>query len=292
MLSIIFNLMLKLAELKKLFPERNKLSHKGDNGRVLVVGGSIDYYGAPIFSGLGSLYGGADLTYLAVPECNFDVSRSLYPDFVVKKYSGNYLNMNGFDMIMAMAQKCDVVVIGPGLGDREETLETVKNIVLKVGKTTILDTKAMQVLQMIDQIPLPQKIVITPHHLEFELLTGKSFKIQQGIEQKSAILRTVAADMNINILLKGPQDILVSERGEVQVNTNGNAGMTVGGSGDVLAGLVGGLISQKIEPYDACLIAVYALGKAGDKLFKEKGYFYSATDLANEIPYVLKDFVS
>jgi NAD(P)H-hydrate epimerase len=150
----------------------------------------------------------------------------------------------------------------------------------------------MQVLQMIDQIPLPQKVIITPHHLEFELLTGKPFKIQQEYEHKAAILRTVATDLHINILLKGPQSILVSDRGEVQVNANGNAGMTVGGSGDVLAGLVAGLISQKVAPYDACLIASFTLGKAADQLFKEKGYFYSSSDLANEIPYVLKDFVS
>lgn len=283
--------MFKLADFKKTVPKRDPLSYKSKNGRVLVVGGSIDYHGAPLFSAWGALNSGADLVYMAVPECNFDVSRNFAPDLIVHKYPGEFLNTRGQEIILTMAQKADAVIFGPGLGDRTETMRALKFLVEHLSVPTILDTTAIQVLEMIEKMPLKQKLVITPHHTEFEKLTGKSFKISDPSDHKVRVIRTLAKDLGINILLKGPIDIIAGDDGRIEENSNGNAGMTVGGSGDVLSGLVAGLLAQGLSPFDASACGAYILGTCGDRLFKVKGYAYTASDLAQEIPFVVKDIL-
>ncbi len=283
--------MFNLKNYKKAFPKRDPFSYKGKNGRVLIVGGSIDFHGAPIFSALGALNSGVDLVSLAVPECNFDVTRSHAPDFIVRKYPGEFLNTRSQEMILQMAKKADVVVFGPGLGERTETMRALKQLVEQIGIPTILDASAIQALEMIDKMPLKQPLVITPHHTEFEKLTGKSFRIEDPSDHKVRVIRTLAKDLKINILLKGPIGVIVGEDGSVEENDTGNAGMTVGGSGDVLSGLIAGLIAQGLKPYEACGSAAYILGLSADKLIKEKGYAFSSSDLAHEIPFIVKDIL-
>jgi NAD(P)H-hydrate epimerase len=283
---------IKASDVRSAYPKRAPDSHKGMNGTIMIVGGSIDYYGAPLLCGYGALYGGADLAYIFVPECNFDVSRTHYPDFIVKKFPGEYLDMKGVTPILEFAKKCDVLLMGPGMGDREESAEAMKNIIENCPIPMLLDAAAIQVLQKIKNFPLSQKVVITPHHNEFEHLTGKDVKVSGSISGKVVLARTIATDLKINILLKGPQSIAASEDGTTVMNDNGNAGMTVGGSGDVLSGYIAALMGQGANPYDACRIASYVYGKTGDELFKQKGYCYTASDLAAELPYVIRQFVS
>lgn len=282
---------LKLSSVRRIFPRRAADSHKGMNGRVMIVGGSIDYHGAPILCALGALYGGCDLVYLFVPEAIFDVTRSKYPDFIVRSFPGDYLDLKSVTPILEFAKKCDAILIGPGLGEREETFEALLQIVPKLDIPTVLDASAIQIFQKIKEVPLPQKIVITPHHNEFEHLTGKDIKVNSTMSGKVVLVRTIATDLKINILLKGPTDLIASEEGEMVMNSTGNAGMTVGGSGDVLAGFVTSLIAQGSEPFAACKIAAYLFGKTGDSLLKQKGYCFSATDLAMELPYVIKEAI-
>ena len=194
--------MFKLSELKKKISKRDPLSHKGQNGRVLIVGGSIDYHGAAIFAALGALNSGVDLVYMAVPECNFDVSRNYAPDFIVRKYPGEFLTSRAQEIVLALAKKVDTVVFGPGLGDKPETLRAIKYLVEHIDAQTILDASAIQVLDLLDKMPLKQPLVITPHHGEFEKLTGKPFKISDPKDHKIRIIRTLANDLKINILLK------------------------------------------------------------------------------------------
>jgi hydroxyethylthiazole kinase-like uncharacterized protein yjeF len=282
---------IKITEIKKRVPKRKKESHKHDNGQVLIVGGSIDYHGAPLLAALGALRSGVDLVYLAVPECNFEVTRAFSPSIIVHKFPGEFLSSRGRELIMSMALEVDTVVFGPGLGDRPETRKTLKELVEKIGKPTVLDANAIQVLEDIEKMPLPQKLVITPHHGEFEKLTGKPFKIRDPHDHKGRLIRALATDLRMNILLKGPVDIIASDDGKLEENNTGNPGMTVGGSGDVIAGLTAGLMAQGIKPFDACCAAAFVLGKAGDRLLKTKGFGYDAEDLANEVPFVLKELL-
>lgn len=281
---------IKKSVVRDLWPKRDENSHKGQNGRVVIIGGSIDYSGAPILAGLGSLYSGADLVYLYVPECNFECSRSMYPDFIVKKYPGEFLTPRyAADIIEFAKKKADSLLIGPGLGEREQTQEAILEIVNNLHIPMVLDAEAMMVLKKIDKFPLQQQIVITPHQNEFKHLVDRDIVVSENDPKSSVLLRSVAMDLHINVLLKGHVDYVSSEEGVVETNRTGNAGMTVGGSGDVLAGVVATLLAQGLDGFNAARCASYYVGVAGDMLKKNKGYHFSASDIAMMLPYALPE---
>ena len=278
---------IKKSLAKDLLPKRSPSSHKGQNGKVLIVGGSLDYYGAPVLSGLGALYSGVDLVYLYVPECNFDCARSLYPDFIVKKYPGEFLTERYAEGIIELGKKCNSILIGPGLGEKEQTQAAVLEILENLNIPTVLDADAIMVLKNIQKFPLPQPIVITPHQNEFQHLVDREIKVDAEDSKFVVLLRSIAMDLHISILLKGQTDYIASEEGLVELNKTGNAGMTVGGSGDVLAGVVASFMAQGLEAFDAARCAAYYVGTAGDLLKKEKGYLFSASDIAMMLPYAI-----
>ena len=289
---------IKKSEVVKIFPRRDPSSHKGDNGRVLIIGGSINYFGAPVLAGLGALNSGADLVYLLVPECNFDVSRSFYPDFIVRKYPGNFLNSRVLDNISELLDNVDAVLIGPGLAEETEILRTVTLIIKKAKCPVILDAEAIPAIAQLGLIGdktghhenLPE-IIITPHRNEMnELLEGET--LPENIEQQIKAVEDFAKKWNVTVLLKGHTDIIASPNRETRTNLTGNAGMTVGGSGDVLAGFVTSLIAQHARPYEACKCSAFLMGLAGDNLYKSKGYNFIATDLAQELPYTIYSVIN
>src|SRR3990167_2109173 len=252
------------------FPKRKVSSHKGDNGRVLIVGGSIDYYGAPILSALGALYSGVDVVYLYVPECNFECTISMYPDFIVKKYPGEFLTERYAENIIEFGKKCGSILIGPGLGEREQTMSAVTEIVKNLHIPTVLDSAAMLVLKKIEKFPLQQPIVITPHQNEFQNLVDREIHVTEEDSKSIIFLRSLSMDLHINVLLKSYVDYVSSEEGVVETNFTGNAGMTVGGTGDVLAGVAASFLAQGLDGFDAARCAAYFTGAAGDFLNKQK----------------------
>lgn len=279
---------IKKSTVKDLLPKRLNGSHKGDNGKVLIVGGSENYYGAPVLAGLGALRAGADLVYLMVPEGNFEATRSLYPDFIVRKFPGEHLTKRYAEKVINFAKKCDTVLIGPGIGENERTLEAVQEIVKNLKSSTILDADAISVLKKIKKFPLNQELTITPHNNEFKNLVDREIYVKEEDTKSVILLRSISMDLHVNILLKGEKDFISSNEGIVETNITGNAGMTVGGSGDVLAGVVAGLISQGLEGFDACRCAAYFAGIAGDKLAKKYGNGFLASELARAIAEVMK----
>ncbi len=279
---------IKNSTIKKLLPRRDVASHKGQNGRVLVVGGSLDYYGAPLLAGLGALNSGADLAFLYGPECNFECTRSIYPDFIVKKFKGDSLSKDAVAEIVEFGnKKCDSVLIGPGLGDGDEVLEAVKEIVLNLRIPTVLDADAIQVLKKIEKFPLQQPIVITPHSNEFRNLVDREVIVAKTDPKSVILLRSISMDLHINVLLKGPVDYVSSDEGNVQINLTGNSGMTVGGTGDVLAGVVARYLAAGIEGFDAARCAAFLVGEAGDYVYKQKNENFVASDVAMALPYVI-----
>jgi len=282
---------LRRREIAHLFPQRAPSSHKGQNGRVLIIGGSADYYGAPILSATGALNSGCDLVYLYVPEYNFDITRNAAPDFIVKKYSGNYFNIRAAREISNFAKTCDCALIGPGIGEDESVINGVVDFLEHVKIPAVLDSNAIYALKKIKNFPLEQPIVITPHLNEFGRLTDKEFDISDPNElerKKIMYMQMISKELHINIVLKGKDDYISSDDGEISKNITGNAGMTVGGTGDVLSGFIASLIAQGANIINACKIAVFTNGLAGENLFKRKHYCYTASDLAAEIPFVIK----
>ena len=285
---------IKKSEAVAAFPRRRPDSHKGNNGRVLIVGGSIDFYGAPILSALGALKSGADLVYVIVPECNFDITRSLYPDFIVRRYRGEHLNMAAIPMILELAQTCDAVLVGPGMGEQPETMAALDALIPQLTIPTILDSVAIMSLRRITQFPLNQDVMITPHLNEFVRLTDKPFierDPEQLMEKKLRYCQNLALDLQIGIFLKGPVDLIVSTKGHAVTSRTGNAGMTVGGSGDVLAGFLTSLVARGVPMFEAAQSAAYIFGVCGERLAKIRGYTFSATDLASELPFTIARMV-
>lgn len=288
---------IKKSEVTKLFPRRDAHSHKGQNGRVLIIGGSLDYFGAPILAGLGALNSGADLVHLLVPECNFEVSRSFYPDFIVRKYPGNFLNSRAVDIAADMLAKTDCVLIGPGISEDPESLRVITRIIQKSACPVVLDAEA---IPAIAQSGLPNnvslslskttaRLVITPNRAEMDEITEG--KLPDDPDEEAKLVEDFANRWGVTILLKKPQDLITAPGKPLRINETGNAGMTVGGSGDVLSGFVASLIAQGMESYDACICAAFLFGLTGDNLFRQKAYNFTATDLALELPYTIKNTI-
>jgi NAD(P)H-hydrate epimerase len=265
--------------------EREEEAHKGDYGRVLVIGGSDFYYGAPILSALAAINSGADLVFMAVPEINYEVSRSFSPDLIVRKYEGDFLTLNALDTIIDLARDCNSIILGPGLGTRKETKDAVLELLKKVEAPTVIDADGIKVLSGSTEVFKKVRAVITPHAGEFKLLTGK--ELPENLEERRGLVCEWAGKLSCIILLKAPIDIIASQD-KVKLSSTGNPGMTVGGTGDVLSGVVGSFIAQGLDPFDAACCASFLNGAAGDELYDWKGYAFTASDLVGEIPYTLK----
>lgn len=290
---------IRKIDLKKFLPHRELESHKGQNGRVLVIGGSKQYFGAPILAGLGALYSGSDLVYLLVPSINFDVSRNYYPDFIVRQYQGEYINKNTLIELRELLPKIDTVLIGPGITESPEIIECISIMLHEIETyqeqtpTIVLDAEAIGALAHIAHtLPLrnslAKRIIITPNKHEFDLLIEE--ELPASAYEQAFLAQQYANNWGISMLVKSATDIIVCPGQQSILNDTGNPGMTVGGTGDVLAGVVASFMAQKCKPFDAACAAAYCLGVAGDLLEKSKGFNYSATDVALELPYVIKSF--
>ncbi len=282
---------IKKSQARSLLPQRIANSHKGENGKVLIIGGSVEYYGAPLLAAMGALRGGADLVYLYVPECNFEVSRNFSPDLIVRKFEGDYFNPNYAQAqeIVEFARGMDCVLIGPGIGkNNDDVVDGVFELLNDLPTPTVLDSTAIYALKKVKKFPLSQPIVITPHGNEFKYFVDRDVDVREDDPKSTVLLRSIAMDLGITVLLKGAVDLVCSWEGVMEKNLTGNAGMTVGGSGDVLAGLVSGLMAQGLDGYEASKCAAYFTGAAGDLLKKEMGNGFIASDIYETLPLVMK----
>lgn len=261
------------------FLKRPATSHKGDAGRVLVIGGGA-YSGASALAALAALRAGADIVTVAAPKSVSDIIASFSPNLIVRPLSGNRLVEEDIPLISELINKHDVVVMGMGLGNEYPTLEAVRKIVPMCRKAVIdADALAPDVLHSGHR-----DIIVTPHAGEMKRISGAD--VPEDEKKKLAFVRDFAKDNKLTVLLKGKVDI-ISDGTEVRANRTGNSGMTVGGTGDVLAGLVGALFA-KHDAFSAACAAAFINGAAGDLAFEEFGYGLLATDVIERIPDVMK----
>jgi hydroxyethylthiazole kinase-like uncharacterized protein yjeF len=262
----------------KPFLKRPARSHKGDAGRVLVIGGGA-YSGAPGLAALGALRAGADIVTVAVPRNVSDIIASFSPNLIVRKLRGERLAEGDLALISELIEKHDVVVMGMGLGTADETSAAVRKIV-PLCRKAVIDADALSP----PLLPLfHRNMIITPHAGEMKRISGVDVP---GGKEKVDFIRKFAGDNNVTVLLKGAVDI-ISGGIETRANRTGNAGMTVGGTGDVLAGLTGALFA-KHDAFEAACAAAFINGAAGDMAFLEFGYGLLATDVIDFIPQVMK----
>lgn len=266
-------------------------SHKGDFGRLLVVGGSETFSGAPTLVAQAALRTGVDLVYVAAPEKTAYAISSLSPDIITIKLEGKHLNPNNLNTLKPYVEASDAVVLGPGLGLHPETREAVKGIVEAVeksGKPLLLDADGLKAFANFKR-KLGVPLVLTPHAGEYATLTGK--KPPEPLSEKVLQVQRTAASLNATVLLKGSVDV-VSDGTRVKLNFTGNPGMTVGGTGDVLSGIAGAFLAQKANCFEAAVAGAFVNGAAGDFVFEEFGPHMVATDLIRHIPKVLNDPMS
>lgn len=270
-----------------LLPRRRKDAHKGDAGRVLVIGGG-PYTGAPAFTGMAAMRSGIDLAFVATPEPAF-LPVSIYsPNLIVRLLKGETLSEEHVKQLLEFSRSVDVVAIGPGLGSAPETISAVQSFVSECDRPLVIDADAIAACGAKQKILKGKYGVITPHAGEFKKLTGKS--VPDDPEKKIRTVREAATRLKMTVLLKGPLDV-ISDGRYVRLNRVHNDAMTVGGTGDVLTGLVAGMMAQKATPFAAARIGAFANGVAGNLAFEEKSYGLLTTDIIDKIPLVLRRYL-
>ncbi len=270
---------------------RSPNAHKGDFGRLLVIGGSEVYSGAPTLVSIAAMRTGVDIVYLAAPAKTALAISSMSPDLITIKLEGENLNPVNVGTIKPYLDMVDAVAIGPGLGLNPETIKFVKACIEEVEKAKkplLLDADGLKAFAKFKR-PLKVPLVLTPHAGEYTMLTGEELPEDQ--EKRVLAIQKTAKKLNATILVKGKVDI-ICDSNRAKLNFTGNAGMTVGGTGDVLSGIVGGLMAQNVDAFEAAMAGAFVNGAAGDFVANEIGFHMVATDIIDWIPRVFEDPMS
>ncbi len=270
----MYEMLVGPGDVQKVY-RRIENAHKGMHGRVLVVGGGV-YTGAPALSAMAALNAGVDIVTLAVPEEIYGVVATFSPNLIVRKLKGERISKKNIPEIERLLERHDVVVMGMGTGDPEFSDVAIE--ILKTGKArkAVLDAEAIT-----SEIPEGVECILTPHGGEFRKVFGKNPDLEN--------VRSMAERVGATILLKAREDI-ISDGIKVRINKTGNAGMTVGGTGDVLSGVVGALFASGDALWSASA-AAFVSGTAGDICFKEMGFNFTALDVISKIPIAIKNSI-
>ena len=274
---------------------RDSSSHKGNNGRLLVVGGSKDYSGAPAIAGMAAIGAGADLVYVASPQNAADAIKSTSPDLIVKSLEGEKLSLKHLDEILELSENVDAILIGPGSGIDDETSKLFNVLVTKIKKPIVLDADSLKQIEL-SLIKNRDDIILTPHIFEFKSFfkVGDDLKLDidsydfSKVDENITEFQKIARQINGTVVVKGKYDLILSGN-KFKINKSGNAGMTVGGTGDALAGISASLLSQGLSSFDSASLATFINGLAGEEAFNVKGNGFSATDLVSYIGSVIKN---
>jgi len=264
------------------FALRKRGQHKGQNGKLLVIGGSGDYYGAPYLASKGASYI-VDLVYLAMPS--EPAKKITDPDLILRPFPGENFSTEHLDDLLELAGKADAVVIGPGIGLAEETRELVRAFVARCEKPMVIDADGLKAVAEDLDVLKGRLFVLTPHAGEFSVLFG--VKPSEGLMERAKLVKEKAGEIGGVILLKGSHDV-ISDGEAWKYNRTGNRGMTTGGTGDVLAGLVGALLALGNSPLRAASVGAFLNGLAGDMVKEELGENFTALELAKRIPKAVK----
>lgn len=269
------------------YPKPKENSHKGDNGRLLVIGGG-PYSGAPALAGLTAYRIGVDLVHIATPKKTYKIIASYSPNFIVHKLSNKVFVKEDLEAVFGLLDRIDAVVLGPGIGDHPDTLSAVLEFIKTCEKSLVIDADAIKAVSSNPDVLKDKSGIITPHAGEFKILSGEN--IEAGLEKRAEQVKTLAGKLGFTILLKGETDI-ISDGTYIKLNKTGNPAMSVGGTGDVLAGLCGGMLSKGIPPFVSARIGAFTNGTAGDLAFKDLGFSMMATDVIDKVPIVLNSFI-
>ena len=243
-----------------LFPTFDSKKHKGQNGKVAIIGGG-EYSGAPALSALGAYRSGVDLVHVFVPEVSYEAVSSFAPELIVHKFDGSRVNQDVLKLIEK--EQFDTIVVGPGMGKHKDCIKTVQAIIDNF-ENLVLDADAIGMYKF-----RKNNLLMTPHAGELSRLNVKGDKPS---------LMNFARSNNLSLLLKGEKDY-ITDGNYFKINTTGHPRMAVGGTGDLLSGLCGGLMAKGLTAFETGRLATYVLGKAGELCYSDYGAGFLPTDL-------------
>jgi ADP-dependent NAD(P)H-hydrate dehydratase len=291
--------------IQEIIPPRLASSKKGDNGVVLVIGGSGIYHGSPLLSTLSALRSGVDLVYTAVPKSNVVSIRSFSPNVIVLPFAADrFTTGSAKQLLKTLPKKPHVVAIGMGMaiGKPESLIYMVKEF-KRLGTKLLLDASAL-IPEILEHIS-GTSTVVTPHPGEYKRLFQKEKNHGEIIDTRTITLQEQSSNVyklarkyGITIILKGYNDMICNGGKKQQQQHNGNIAlmrrttpaMTVGGCGDVLSGVVAGLLTKTQDAFSASIAGVYFSGIAADLAYQKVGLHMVATDLIEKLPFAMKPF--
>ena len=269
-----------------LLPDRNPWGHKGNFGKLLLLCGSWGYTGAAFFAAMGALRSGAGLVFLGVPESIYGIEAVKLNEPVIFPLpdAGGRLSADAVPEILTRLPQMDAVLVGPGLGQSEGTLAVVRAVLEKAECPVVVDADGINVLSAHRDLLRGRKLptIITPHDGEFARLGGVI-----GEDRMSAAA-ALAEELGCVVLLKG-HETCITDGTDGYLNPTGNPGMAVGGSGDVLAGVITALLGAGLPPLEAAACGAWLHGAAGDRCAAELGqYGMLPTDMLSALPRLMK----
>ena len=269
-----------------LLPDRNPWGHKGNFGKLLLLCGSRGYTGAAFFAAMGALRSGAGLVFLGVPESIYGIEAVKLNEPVIFPLpdAGGRLSADAVPEILTRLPQMDAVLVGPGLGQSEGTLAVVRAVLENAQCPVVVDADGINVLSAHRDLLRGRKspTILTPHDGEFARLGGIIG------EDRMAAAAALADDLGCVVLLKG-HETCVTDGTDGYINPTGNPGMAVGGSGDVLAGVITALLGAGLPPLEAAACGAWLHGAAGDRCAAELGqYGMLPTDMLSALPRLMK----
>ena len=279
-------------DLLSALPRRRPESRKGDFGRLLIVGGGSRYVGAPALVGLVALRSGVDLATIAAPEKTAWTINSFSPDLITIKLPCLALEPLALSGLWGEVKRSTAIIVGPGLGGLVKTRDAVIELARTLREKfpnlpALFDADGLKALASERGLAKGMPWVMTPHAGEFKTLTD--LEPPSDLRERAEVVKRAAGKLGCVILLKAYVDVIASASGDLKLNYTGNPGMTVGGTGDVLSGIVGTFLAQGVEPFKAAVAGAWACGRAGDLCLQENGYEFLASDLINKIPKVFNE---
>jgi ADP-dependent NAD(P)H-hydrate dehydratase / NAD(P)H-hydrate epimerase len=272
--------------IKNLCKKRDKFSHKGTHGHALLVVGSFGMAGAAVLAARACMRSGVGLLTVHTPQCNRLILQTSIPEAMVRTDADEFAISQNNDSIIYEA-----IGIGCGIGKAGRTASALKIYLSQTTKPMVIDADALNLIADNPEMLLviPKHSILTPHPKEFERLFGKTKDDFERLE----LLRNKAKSLKINILLKGAHTIVANTEGVCFFNSTGNAGMATAGSGDVLTGIITGLLAQDYEPTNAAILGVYLHGLAGDLAAEKIGQeALIASDIIEHLGFAFKNLTA
>jgi len=264
---------------------RNVNTHKGEFGRILVIGGSKNYSGAPAYTSLSCIHFGCDLVITYVPEVVGDVIRTYSPNMIVRTSPGDWLTTKALEEILWLVDWANAIVIGPGLGTENASEELLKKIFENVDtakKSFVIDADALKLIKSHLDLIKGKNVILTPHEGELKIISGIDLPPHNEIEQRGTEIFKIAKKLDVTLLVKGPYDY-ISDGRKLKINKTGCPEMSIGGTGDVLAGLCASFLTTGSGLFQAACSSAFLNGYIGEYCKKLIGPRFTAMDMINNI---------